>query len=412
MPEKPCIWYIHPYAGGPGIGRYDRPYHLSREWRKTGINSVVIAACNHHLLDRPQEAGAKDVNGVHYQFVDTPRYQGNGLGRIINMFAFGWKVLRKHQDIAAQYGRPSMIIASSPHPYAFLSAWWLARKYNAKCIFEVRDIWPLSMVELGGVSARHPLVLLTGWIERFAYRRSSAVVSLLPAAVGHMLSLGLDRDRFHYIPNGVDLNAVNDIEDKESDCAILARRWRQEGYSVVVYAGALGRPNNVGTLVRSIIELHSKGYRKVRAIIVGRGEEAEELEALIRSNGLEETVALFGQIPKRAVEALLQVANMGYISLRPEPLLRFGVSPNKLFDYMQAALPVIFAVKAGNDPVAEAGCGKSVDPGDVSAIAAALQELSSLQEAELITLGHNGKAYVKSKHGYDQLAILYERILG
>ncbi len=411
VPEESCIWYIHPYAGGPGIGRYDRPYHLSREWEKAGIKSVVIAACNHHLLDQPQMAGTKDVNGVYYEFMATPPYQGNGVGRILNMFALGWKILLKHRAIARRHGRPSMIIASSPHPYAFLSAWWLARKYKARCVFEVRDIWPLSMVELGGVSGRHPLVRLTGWIERFAYRRSDAVVSLLPAAAGHMMALGLSRDRFHYIPNGVDVSSVAAVRDEGSDCVMLARRWRSEGYRVVVYAGALGRPNHVATLVRAIIELRSKGYEKVRAIIVGRGEQAEELAALIRSNGLGEAVALFGQIPKIAVQALLQNASIGYISLRPEPLLRFGVSPNKLFDYMLAALPVIFAIRAGNDPVAEAGCGRSVDPGDVSAIAAALQELSSLQEADLNALGLNGKAYVERKHGYDRLAISYSSIL-
>jgi glycosyltransferase involved in cell wall biosynthesis len=411
VPEKPCIWYIHPYAGGPGIGRYDRPYHLSREWEKTGIKSVVIAASNHHLLDQPQMAGTKDVNGVHYEFMAVPPYQGNGTGRILNMFALGLKVLLKHREIARRHGRPSMIIASSPHPYAFLSAWWLARKYYAKCIFEVRDIWPLSMVELGGVSGRHPLVRLTGWIERFAYRRSDAVVSLLPAASGHMVSLGLNRDRFHYIPNGVDITSATPVADEGSDCVMLARRWRREGYSVVVYAGALGRPNHVASLLRAIIELRSRGYEKVRAIIVGRGEQAEELAALIRANGLEEAVALFGQIPKIEVQTLLQYASMGYISLRPEPLLRFGVSPNKLFDYMLAALPVIFAIRAGNDPVAEAGCGRSVDPGDVPAIAAALQELSSLQDIDLAALGQSGKAYVELRHGYDRLAAAYREFL-
>jgi glycosyltransferase involved in cell wall biosynthesis len=412
VPEKPCIWYIHPYAGGPGIGRYDRPYHLAREWGKMGINSVVVSACNHHLLDLPQTAGTKDVNGVRYEFIDTPRYQGNGAGRIFNMFALGWRILCSHREIARRHGRPSMIIASSPHPYAFLSAWWLARKYKAKCVFEVRDIWPLSMIELGGVSARHPLVLLTGWIERFASRRSDAVVSLLPRSVEHMISLGLNYDRFHYIPNGVDTDGVTAVQDDESDCVMLARRWRREGYSVVVYAGALGRPNHVATLVRAIVELHSKGSKKVRAIIVGRGEQAEELEALIQSNGLGEVIALFEQIPKIAVQVLLRNASIGYISLRPEPLLRFGVSPNKLFDYMLAALPVIFAVRAGNDPVAEAKCGRSVDPGDVPAIAEALQELSSLQEADLSALGRNGKAYVERKHGYNHLAISYKNILG
>ncbi|TCS01269.1 glycosyltransferase involved in cell wall biosynthesis [Rhizobium sp. BK418] len=327
------------------------------------------------------------------------------------MFALGWKILTRHHQIAHRHGRPSVIIASSPHPYTFLSAWWLARKYKAKCVFEVRDIWPLSMVELGGVSAWHPMVLLTGRLERFAYRRSDAVVSLLPAAAPHMIARGLEPERFRYIPNGVDLSNMPRSWTEEPECVTLARFWRTQGYCVVVYAGALGRPNHVTTLIRAIIELRSKGYDKVRAIIVGRGEEKDELKSLITSNALEETVALFGQVPKVDVQSLLADASIGYISLRPEPILRFGVSPNKLFDYMLAALPVIFAVRAGNDPVAEAGCGISVDPGDVPAIAAALRELSSLQDIDLAALGQNGKAYVERRHGYDQLAAAYRELL-
>jgi len=111
------------------------------------------------------------------------------------------------------------------------------------------------------------------------------------------------------------------------------------------------------------------------------------------------------------VQGLLREASAGYISLRPEPLFRFGVSPNKLFDYMLAALPVLFAVRAGNDPVAEAGCGISIDPGDPQAISAAIRRLAALTEEARQAMGERGRAYVLQRHGYRQLAQDYLRLL-
>lgn len=408
-PDTGSIWFIHPYAGGPGVGRYDRPFHLARHWQALGRRAVVLTPSQHHLLDTPRQPGVEQIGGVTYEFIRSPAYRGNGLGRIVNMATFTAQLVRQGEALAARHGRPALVIASSPHPYAWFAAERLARRFGARSVFEVRDLWPLSLVELAGVAPAHPLVRFTGWLEKRAYRKADAVVSLLPCTRDHMQALGLDAQRWHYVPNGIEPD-VTAGGSADTPPTVLARRWRAEGRTVVVYAGALGRPNHVESLVHAMALQRDAGGNAA-AVIVGRGELQEQLRQMVTQLKLEDRVALFEQIPKKDVLGLLQEASAGYISLRPEPLFRFGVSPNKLFDYMQAALPVLFAVQAGNDPVAEAGCGVSVDPGNPQAISDGIARLAALDEGARRAMGERGRAYVIQRHGYRQLAQDYLRLL-
>lgn len=410
MANHGTIWYVHPYAGGPGVGRYSRPYFLARHWRAQGVRATIFTPAYHHLLDVPQVAGARAVESVPYEFVPGNRYKGNGVGRLRNMAEFSARLYWNAQKYADRCGKPDMIVASSPHPYAFLATHAIARKFGARSVFEVRDLWPLSMVELAGTSPAHPLVRFTGWLERRAYSEADFVVSLLPCTQQYMGERGLSAARWQYIPNGVHPDE-RALRDDTQPCVQQARRWKNEGRTVIVYAGALGRPNHVDSLIKALARLQEQGDTTVAAIIVGRGELESELQELIRQAGLENRVALFGQIPKQAVLSLLQEADAGYISLRPEPLFRFGVSPNKLFDYMLASIPVIFAVSAGNDPVAEARCGISINPGDPEAIALALLKVASMPLMTRAEMGARGRSYVLENHGYDVLARRYLELL-
>ncbi|MBM4203217.1 MAG: glycosyltransferase family 4 protein [Gammaproteobacteria bacterium] len=410
MADRGSIWYIHPYAGGPGIGRYDRAFHLARCFEKQGNRCVIICPSWHHLMDAPQSGGSKEVEGIRLEFLPTPRYSGNGAGRIINMLWFSFQLIASAGRIARHHSPPSLVIASSPHPYAWLAAKFIAWRFGARCFFEVRDLWPLSLIELAGVSPRHPLVKITAWIEKNAYRTADEVVSLLPCTRDYMASLGLPPARWNYIPNGI---SPYDTPPRDLDIQSLqqVRQWRSEGCVIVVYAGALGLPNNVQSLLSALQRL-PPGTAQIRTVIVGRGDAMGELKRLSASDPLDGKVLVHDQIAKSDVRSLLGMADIGYISLRPEPLFRFGVSPNKLFDYMLAAIPVVAAVKAGNDPVSEAGCGRSVDPDDPEAIAAAIRWLADLPASERLALGENGHRYVLASHSYQQLAQRYLQLAG
>ncbi len=409
---SPVIWYVHPYAGGPGIGRYCRPFELGKAWQRAGARPLVITASFHHLLDEPGAHPAHvDVEGVPYAFLSVPSYRTNGLGRVVNMAIFTAQIWRQAARLAQRYGRPDLVIGSSPHPYAFLGTHAVARRFGARSVFEVRDLWPLSLVELAGVSPAHPMVRVTAWLERYAYRHADTVVSLLPCSRDYMTEHGLDPARWRYIPNGVESPVLSSRESTQP-CVLTARRWHDEGRTTVVYAGAMGPPNYVHSLVDAIDVLRQRGDRKVSAVIVGRGDESAAIARQVAELGLGDRVALFEQIPKREIPALLAESDIGYISLRPEPLFRFGVSPNKLFDYMMAGLPVLFAIQAGNDPVSDARCGYSVSPGDKVAIADALEKLASLPADARRDMGERGRTYVREHHGYERLAADYLQTIG
>lgn len=409
-PDAGSIWLIHPYAGGPGVGRYDRPFHLARHWQALGYRSVILTPSEHHLLDTPRQSGVESVDGVTFEFIRSPAYRGNGVGRIVNMATFTVQLMLQADALVRRHGKPVLVIASSPHPYVWFAAERLAKRFGARSVFEVRDLWPLSLVELAGIAPSHPLVRFTGWLEKRAYRQADAVVSLLPCTREHMVALGLDARRWHYVPNGIEPDATAGAAKSDAPPAQIARRWRGEGRTVVVYAGALGRPNHVESLVQAMALQRDAGVNSA-AVIVGRGELQEQLRQMVVQLGLEDRVVLFGQVPKKDVLGLLREASAGYISLRPEALFRFGVSPNKLFDYMLAGLPVLFAVQAGNDPVAEAACGVSIDPGDPQAISAGITQLAALTEDVRQAMGERGRAYVVQRHGYRQLAQDYLRLL-
>jgi len=411
MSERGSIWYIHPYAGGPGIGRYDRAFHLSQEFLKGGVEPIVICPSFHHLMDAPQKAGTRLVQGIRHEFLRCPEYSGNGIGRILNMAVFTIQLLLQARRIVRSTSRPAAIIASSPHPYAYLAARRLATHFGSKCIFEVRDLWPLSLIELAGLSSGHPLVRLTAWVERRAYQTADAVVSLLPGTRDYMQERGLMSERWYHIPNGVSVGQSTITNSEDSALFSQVSQWRAAGCVIIVYAGALGLPNHVHSLVRAL-RLLPPGFAEVRAVIVGRGEMLTELKVLASDPILKGRIFFSDQIPKSSVQSLLSQADIGFLSLRPEPLFRFGISPNKLFDYMLARLPVIAAVRAGNDPVTESGCGIQVEPDDVVAIAKAIRWVADLPAADRHAMGDRGYCHVHGSHAYARLAAEYLEISG
>lgn len=406
---KTNVWYIHPYAGGPGVGRFSRPYYLSQRWMSRSINPTVFCSSFHHLLDRPREAGPDLVAGVQYHFVKAREYSRNGFGRLTSMADFTLAMLRQAREFAQAYGQPDVVIGSSPHPYIFLASHRIARRFGALSIFEVRDLWPLSLVELAGVSPRHPLAITTGWLERYAYRSADRVVSLHPNTLQHMVERGLDPDRWAHVPNGVDANEAAVLDVNEPAYARL-RKWQDKGRFVVIYAGALGPPNNIDVLLRAAARLRAKGDDRLRFLIVGRGELQSQLSEMIDDHGLADVVGLYPQVPKAHALALMEAADAGYISLKSMPIFRHGISPNKLYDYMLARLPVVSAIAAANDPVSEAGCGITVAPGDVEQITSAFHRLSSLERSELERMGQRGREYVQQNHEYSTLASKYSSL--
>jgi glycosyltransferase involved in cell wall biosynthesis len=405
------ILYLNHYAGSPKHGMEYRPYYLSREWLKAGDKVNVLAASYSHLRqnnpkDLPGLFGEEEIDGIIYSWYGTPKYKGNGFMRVFNIFAYVFQVWNMSRFFINKW-TPDVVIASSTYPLDIFPARFLAKHSKAQLIFEVHDLWPLTPVEVGGMSRFNPFIWLLQRAENFAYRKADAVVSMLPCAKTHMMEHGMAEEKFHYIPNGI---VVSEWENAKVPLPAahdeLLSRLKAEGRFLIGYAGGHGLANALDQLLAAAAQL---GDVPVSFVLVGDGPAKAELEAAARAQGLA-NVHFLPPVEKAAIPALLARMDALFIGWRKLPIYRFGINPNKLFDYMMAGKPVIHSVEAGNDIVREADAGVSCAAEDPAAIAAAVRQVVALPEEERLRRGENGRRYVRENHDYRVLAKRFQAL--
>jgi glycosyltransferase involved in cell wall biosynthesis len=394
------ILYLNHYAGSPTLGMEYRPYYLAREWVRLGHDVQIVAASHSHVRTRQPAPGDEVIDGIRYRWLPTPRYAGNGLGRVWNIARFLWPLWRHARSLANEF-RPDVVIASSTYPMDIWVARRIARFAGALTVFEVHDLWPLSPIELSGMSPRHPFVLLCRAAESTAYRRSDRVVSMLPVVHEYMASRGLDLTRLAIVPNGITLDEWQGTPPPlRGDVAAAIAMQRAAGRTVVGYAGSMGLPNALDVLVDAARLLQGE---PIGIVMVGDGLERERLARRIADEGVS-NLQWLPPIPKAQIPSFLAQIDIAYIGWQRVPIYRFGIAPNKLMDYMMGAVPVLHSVAAGNDPVAESGCGLTVAPQSAEAVAEGLRRLAATPPAERRAMGERGRAFVAAHHTYPVLA--------
>jgi len=405
------ILLINHYAGSVRHGMEYRPYYLAREWVRSGHRVTIVASSESHIRSQAPALHGKarleeTIDGVDYIWLATPPYRGNGGARVRNMAAFVLRLRRDAQRLAASL-QPDVVIASSTYPLDIWPAHRIARLAGARLLFELHDLWPLSPMELGGYSRWHPFIMLLQAAENFACRHADAVVSILPKVRTHLEAHGMAPHKLHLVPNGVDPaewegnagNAADAASPLPSALDAALDSLRQRGKFVVGYAGTHGISNALDTLLDTAERLRGQ---PVAFVLVGSGPDKPALVRRAAQLGLD-NVHFFDPVPKAQVPAMLRRFDLAYIGWKRQPLYRFGISPNKLIDYMMAARPVLHAVDAGNDPVLEAGCGLTVAPEDPQAVADGILALLALGADGRAALGQRGRAHALANHTYPVL---------
>ncbi len=401
------IWIVNHYAVPPNLAGGTRHYTLAKELVRRGHSVTLVASSFDHTarrelhLQRGERYKLEDVRGVRFLWLRTPPYAGNTSARVRNMIAFAHQVWRTatHKVL----GKPDVILGSSPHLFAALAAERLAARYAVPFVLEVRDIWPQTLVDLGNFPRYHPFVAMLEGIERYLYRRARRIVTLLPGASGHMEEKGVNPSKVIWIPNGIDLHLIPN----------LSNLWppRQSEVLTVMYAGAHSLANGLGLVLEAANLLQQDGWaERIRFRLVGDGPEKPALIRRAQELGLV-NVSFEHALPKQDVYKLLAEADAFVMVLQNSPLFRWGISPNKLFDYMVSARPVVFCVSTPFNPVEEAQAGVTVGPGDPSNLAQAIRKLAEMSPEERREMGLRGRRYVEKYHALNQLVSKLDEIL-
>ncbi|HYG86200.1 MAG TPA: glycosyltransferase family 4 protein [Azospirillum sp.] len=399
------ILLLNHYAGSDRLGMEYRPFYLAREWVASDHKVTVIGASYSHLRTHqptvPADLTIDEEEGVRFRWVRTGRYSGNGIRRVASMATFVSK-LYAYADRIAREERPDVVICSSTYPLDIYPGARIARKVGARLVFEVHDLWPLTPMLLGGYSPRHPYIQAMQHAEDYAYRCSDTVVSILPHARDYMVGRGLEPAKFVHIPNGIPVAAFLGAPPATLPTAITARiaEERARGHFLVGYAGGINPSNPIETILEAAAFLRDE---PISFILIGGGTTAREFKARVEEAALP-NFHYMGVIPKGLVQRFLAEMDVLTMPWWRSPIYRFGVSPNKMFDYMLAGRPIVQSCDASNDLVTEAQCGTTVPPEDPKAFANAILRLSRMPPAERTRLGENGRRFVLEHHDYRILA--------
>ena len=395
------ILLIDHYAGSPRMGMEYRPYQMARRWVRMGHQVVLLAADHSHLrLHNPhvsRDFEEKVIGGVRYSFVRTPEYGPALGGRGRNAAAFVAKIWRAAPQLARRWN-PEVVIASSTYPFDSWPARRIARLAGAGLVFEVHDLWPLTQIELYGYGENHPLVRTIRQGAKYAWRTADKVVSILPGAGEYFAQMGLDPGKMVYIPNGAEPFPQGGTPPRRQ-LAALERLRREQGF-LLIYAGSVGRSNGLLPLVEAASLLEGKAG----IAILGNGAYKIPLK---RAAGGEGNLLFLDGVDRGQLASLLARADACYLGAKDSPLYQYGIGMNKLYDYMQAARPILCGVKTPQNPVELAGCGLVIPPEDPAAIAQGVEQLRALPREEREAMGRRGKAYLRQHHQYARLAERY-----
>lgn len=390
------VWILNHYAQEPGGAGGTRHYHLAKNLSSYGWNASIVAASVEHQSGRQRlSVGEKSrldhYNDIPFLWLKTSEYQGNGTARMRNMLEYTLGVLKP--GALSALAKPDVIIGSSVHPFAAAAGAILGWRYKVPFIFEVRDLWPQTLIDMGRLRDKSLTARALRLLEKWLYKKARRIVVLLPKASEYIAPMGIDTKKVVWIPNGVDLEDFPTPPEKPASQAFT-----------VMYFGAHGPANGLDNVLRAQQLLEADAVTAhVRLRIIGSGPCKSDLIALAQQLGLQH-VTFEDPVPKRQIPVLAADADAFVFNLIDAPVFKFGISSNKLYDFMAGSRPILFCCEAGNNPVRDAGAGITVRPGDPQALAAATREVMAMSREERLVMGEAGRRYVETQHGFDKLA--------
>jgi glycosyltransferase involved in cell wall biosynthesis len=316
--------------------------------------------------------------------------------------------------VQTKFSQPDVVVGSTVHPFAALAASWAARLHGVPFVFEIRDLWPQTLVDLGALRNGSVGERLLRLVEARLVRRADAVIGVMPGIGEYLSARGLPTDHVTYLPNGVDLEQFDRLAAERTtasattDVLNAIGAMRAAGRFVIGYVGSFGRVNGVDVLVHAALRAELVAPGRVGLVLVGDGPQRARI---LRVADGAPFVAVRGPVSKRSVPAVLGELDAAVAHATSTGVYRYGLSFNKLFEYMAARRPVVFACQSAFDPVALAGAGLTVPPDDELALSEAFVAMADLPASQRERMGAAGRAYVEANHDVPSLGAVLGTVI-
>jgi len=391
------IWFIDDDAGSPFHGMEFRHYYMAKSLKKVDQKSLIISASYSHLfynlpIIKEKSYLFEKIDMLDYLWLKVIDYnRGNNKKRILKWFQFGLRLLTIPKIINT---KPNVIVCSCNAPILIFPCYYLAKKYNAKLIFQVKDIWPLTLIELGGYSKYNPLIYLMQKSVNFAFRNADIIVSLLPHLDKYIKEQNINNFSFEYLPNGILLKEVqNPLPlNNQTKTNIPSNKF------IIGYTGAMGVGDGLDILIETAYLL--KAYKDIHFVLIGKGAYKQNLKHLAKDLNLT-NITFLDAIPKREIQSVLKYFSICYIGWKKQKIYDYGISANKIFDYMYAKKPILHVYSGRGDLVSNAKCGITVTKQSDKLIAKGILKLYNMPEEKRREMGNRGAIFVKNNHSYE-----------
>lgn len=321
-----------------------------------------------------------------------------------------WRMLKFYQfaGLAARVGkkipRPDVILATHTPLTVGLAGLELSRYFGVPFVFEVRDIWPEALVNVGALE--NPAGIW--WLRRMAkkiYAAATHIVALSPGMKEEIVRAGVPAEKVTVIPNASDL----DLFSPDLDGSARRQQLGLGGRLAAIYFGAMGRANGLEYVIDAARILAGRGRDNIVLVLHGNGGKRSQLEEMVREHRLN-NVIFSNLVPDKAELARIVAGCDACLTIYRAGKER-SWSPNKMFDGLAAGKPVLINVPGWlGQMIEDNNCGRSVDPDRPEALANALEELAA-DPVLCRRMGENARALAEQRFDRDNLTARLEAVL-
>jgi colanic acid biosynthesis glycosyl transferase WcaI len=401
--------YFPPEMGAPAA----RAAELAQHWAQAGHDVSVLTGFPNHptgvvppewrsrfgRLAHREKAGRVDV----FRTWLWPLPNRKAHERMRNYTSFCLSAAVRGLSLP----RPDVIIGSSPQLLVGLAAWWLAFAKRVPFVFEVRDLWPESLIAVGVGNENSILNKMLSAIAGFLYKHSEHVVVVTSAFKDHLVEhWRVPPEKISVVENGVETDLF--APQPADACLSLRQQLDAEGKFLVCYVGTMGMAHGLETLLDAAGQLRQENPN-VLFLLVGEGAEKERIKAIAQSRGLS-NVRFLDQQPRERIPAIISASDSCLVLLKKTDVFK-TVIPTKMLEFMSCARPVILGVQGQAQKILEeAGAGIVIEPENSAALAQAINRLAG-DPALGETLGRNGREYIVRRFSRRQTAEDYVQVL-
>ena len=345
--KSKIIWIFNHYATNTFLEHGGRHYCFAKYLMQAGYSVRIFCASTVHnsqynFIEDKKVFIERFCDGIPYVFVRTRNYRSNGIKRVLNILDFYKGLYEATKRIRE---KPDIIIGSSVHPLTCVAAIKISRRYKIRNIVEIRDLWPESLVDYGLLKSYGLIARLLYRLEKWIYVSADDIVFTMEGGRDYIVDKKWDSsnggpvelDKVHYINNGVDLEVFrnsleqNRITDPDLDNPSTFK---------VVYTGSIRKANDLSRLIYAAQIVQKNIANSIVFLIYGDGDKKEELHRLVREMEIT-NVRFKGRVEKQYIPFILSKCDLAYNEEGQLGVFNYGLSPNKLFDYLAAGLPIL-----------------------------------------------------------------------